>query len=331
MQSMIDAEILIFLEQIAAGPSLSAAARRMGVTRSALSHRLNSIEARMGVTLFHRSTRRLDLSEVGRALLGHAERIASEVAEANATLTQTLGEVSGRLRMTAPVAFGHVWLTPRLNAFLTDFPGVELELVLFNRRVDMVEERFDLAIRVGTSLPPELVSRRLASFEWRFCASPGYLARRGVPERAEDLLSHRCLAFASPGAAPDRLSLREAAEQRAVTVRPCLQTNDLEYLMQATLAGQGISLLPDYAIGADLTAGRLILVLEQCQPVTRLGNQAYALFPRHRVVPRRLRELVDYLASSSWDAPGRARSDPVGHAAEGLRDRHIGRAHRKQS
>lgn len=303
MQHRIDAGTLALLQRIAAEPSLSAAARHMGLTRSALSHRLNGIESRLGVTLFHRSTRRLDLSEVGRSLLNHAERIASEVADANATLTQSLGEVSGRLRVTAPVAFGHIWVTPRLNAFLMEFPGVESELVLTNRRVDVVDERFDLAIRVGTSLPPELVSRRLATFQWRFCASPDYLARWGSPACADDLLAHRCLAFASPGAAPDRLSFREAAVPRVVTVRPCLQSNDLEYLLQATLADQGISLLPDYALGAHLAAGRLIPVLEHCEPVTRLGNQAYALFARHRVVPRRLRELVDFLASPNLDAP----------------------------
>jgi DNA-binding transcriptional LysR family regulator len=292
----LDADSLAFLHTLATEASFSAASARLGVTRSALSHRLRGIETRVGVSLFHRAARRLVVTDAGEAVLGYAQRVAEQVDEANIALQSSIGSVSGHLRITAPTAFGRAWLIPRINSFAGKYPDISLEIILTDQRVDLVEEKFDLALRVAATLPNDLVAYPLRKIRWVLCASREYLKRHGTPARLEDLAKHRYLSFGRTGGpASENLRAKAGAKAAEVALRPCLRSNDQDTLVSAVEAGLGISLFPDYVIEHRLKGATLQMVLEKLAFETPFGSTAYALFARHRILPARIRAFLEHV------------------------------------
>ncbi len=294
----LDADSLALLHAIASESSLAAASRRLGVTRSALSHRLRDVERRIGASLFHRTTRRLILTESGKALFAHAEHIAVEVQEANVALQASLGSISGHLRVTAPPVLGRVWLGQMISSFLQKYPDITVEVQLTDRRVDLVAERFDLAVRIARSLPQDAVAYPLRQIRWLLCASRRYLEQHGTPQRLQELRTHRYLCFAR-GESDYRVRGRIAGKFQEVILKPFFTSNDEGILLTAVAAGRGLCVFPDYLVEEHIARQALQVVLDKVDFESEFGSTAYALFPRQRVLPARVRMLLEYLKGKS--------------------------------
>jgi DNA-binding transcriptional LysR family regulator len=297
----LDADSLALLHAIASESSLSAASKRLGVTRSALSHRLREIERRIGASLFHRTTRRLVLTKAGEVLFAHAEHIAAEVQEANTALQESLGSISGHLRVTAPPVLGRVWLGPMVDSFLEKYPAITVEVQLTERRVDLVAERFDLAVRVAKSLPQDAIAYPLRKIRWILCASKGYLDRHGMPRRIEDLQSHRFLNYARTE--PNQpLRARIGGKLHEVARKPYLTSNDAGLLLRIVISGRGMCVLPDYLVEEHIANGSLQVLFRQAEMESEFGTTAYAIFAQHRVLPARIRAFLEHLRGAGSEA-----------------------------
>jgi DNA-binding transcriptional LysR family regulator len=272
--------------------SLSAAARAAGVPKSAVSKQLAALEAHLGARLLNRTTRNLSLTEVGRAYLERCRLILEEVEEAEALTASLQGEPRGTLRVNAPMSFGFLHLAPALPDFVARHPGVEVDLVMNDRRVDLIDEGFDLAVRIGPLADSSLIARRLGTYRMVVCGSPTYLARRGVPRTLDDLAAHDCLRYVSgdgsdawPFATPDggRTSLR---------VRGPLRANNGDALRAAARGGLGLTQLPTFLLADDLASGALVLVLEEFEPAPL---PVHAIYPHNRHLSGKVRAFVDFL------------------------------------
>jgi len=281
-------ELMIFARVVQAG-SFTAAARSLAMPKSTVSRKVAELEQRLGARLLHRTTRRLSLTDAGRAYHQHCARIAAEVEEADQAVTRMQATPRGLLRVTAPVAMHY--LAPLISEFLVRYPEVQIELVCTDRLVDLVDEGFDLAIRAGNLADTSLIARRLGS-EWRVVvASPAYLAQRGIPAAPEDLARHDGLLF---GSAPERAiwRLEDAGRLATVKVPARLTVNDFELLRRAALAGMGIAMLPVQRCQADVQAGRLQRLLGNwCSPRTPI----HAVYPTSRHLAPKVSEFVALL------------------------------------
>lgn len=293
--------LLVFAAVAEAG-SFSAAARALGVSKSAVSKQVSQLEATVGARLLQRTTRRLSLTEAGAALLARGQRVLAELDGVETDLGRLGGPPRGLLRLSAPMSFGQRHVAPLLPAFLAAHPGVQVELDLTDRTVDLIGERFDCAVRVGRLPDSTLVARRLAPARRVVCAAPDYLARHGVPRTPEALRRHACLDYtylAAPGGWP----FTSGSRTRRIAVRGPLSSNNGEALRDAALAGLGIALLPTFIVGDDLRADRLraLLTAYECWDAS-----IFAVYPPTRHVPAKLRAFVDFLAghcgAAPWDA-----------------------------
>ncbi len=273
---------------VATRGSLSAAAREAGVTPAVIGRRLDALEARLGVKLLLRTTRRITLTFEGSAFLEDCQRILNDLANAEASVSLGGIKPSGHLRLTAPAGFGRRHVAPVVMRFLQDNPEVSCTLELSDRMVDLLNEGFDCAIRIGELPDSSLVSVRLAENRRVVVASRDYLARHGIPQRPQDLLGHNCLClaqqrgwqFSGEDGAP--LLLRVAGN---------LECNDGAVLRDWTLAGLGLAWRSLWEVGEDLRSGRLVQVLEKWAAAP-LG--IYAVYPQRRHLALRVRLLLDY-------------------------------------
>lgn len=271
--------------------SFSGAARQLGLSRSAVSKHVTALEERLGVRLINRTTRRLALTEAGAAYRDYCARIVQEVEEAELMAMQHSAAPHGRLKLNAPVTFGFLHLGPLLPEFLARYPGVEIELALNDRFVDLLEEGFDLAVRIGQLADSSLIARRLATTRPICAASPAYLARAGIPREPADLARHNCLRY-SLRRERDTWSFRRGAEHVAVKIRGNLEANNGDALRSAALEGLGIVCLPDFIIGEDLERGLLRPLLSDWQTPE---SPIHAVFPPQRHASGKLRAFVDFL------------------------------------
>jgi DNA-binding transcriptional LysR family regulator len=296
------ADLQIFV-RVAESGSISAAAAKLEIAKSAVSRRLAELEGRLGVQLLHRTTRRLSLTDSGSAFLERAQRILADLDEAEAAVSQAHGALKGRLRVALPLSFGLLHLSQPLQAFMALHPGVEFDLDFNDRRIDLMQDGFDLAIRIANLPDSTLIARRLTKINHCVCASPDYLKRHGTPMRAEELSQHVCLAYsnlANPGLwqyhTPD-------GAPGSVQVPVKLKANNGEFLCQAAQAGHGLILHPTFYLGDALRNGSLVSVLgDHAWPELN----AYAVYPPTRHLSSRVRALVDFLANhfagtASWE------------------------------
>ena len=293
------AHMEVFVAVVEAG-GIGAAADRLGLAKSAVSRRLAELEARLGATLIHRTTRRLNLTDDGHAYYERCVAILADLDEAEAAVRQAHGDLKGRLKVTLPLSFGLLHLAPLIQAFMTRHPEVRFELDFNDRQVDIMQEGFDLAIRIARLEDSSLIARRLAPIRSGIYASPDYLARHGTPNTAADLKDHDCLLYSNiqePDlwhyTGPDR-------SPGSVRVPMRLSASSGEFLLQATLAGQGLIHSPTFYVHEALQAGRLKQVLtDHAWPEL----SAYAVYPPTRHLSGRVRAFIDFLAEKLAGEP----------------------------
>ncbi|MFS2020768.1 LysR family transcriptional regulator [Massilia sp. CT11-108] len=243
---------------VAESGSLSEAARRLRVSRSVVSERLVELERSLGASLLQRSTRKLSLTEDGAAFLARAARIVRDVQEAAADLAERRGQLSGPLRISAPVTFGRMHLGPALYPFLAQHPDIQLTLELDDRRVDATSDGFDAVVRHGPIADNYLVAWRLATSRRVLVAAPAYLERHGAPRSPEELEDHRGIFYMHRGGADWRFAQR--GDARIVRGRPGMVLNNGDMMRDAALAGLGIALLPIFIVSGALRAGTLCVI-----------------------------------------------------------------------
>ena len=283
--------------------SFTAAAQKLGVSKSVVSTRVSQLEQRLGVRLLQRTTRRLSLTSEGLALYEHAARVAAAADQAAALAAGTAPEPRGVLRVSAPVTFAQQFLSQPIGVFLERYPRVRVELTLADRLVDLVAEGIDVAIRVSARLrDASLVGRKLADAHTVVCASPAYLARKGTPAVPADLLHHECMRY-SLLAAQDEWRFRADGHSFSVPVEARFEAASGVVLREAALAGIGLTVLPSFVVADDLAAGGLQQVLA---PFTFVRLAIHAVYPSAGVVPANVRAFVDLLAKQLRGIQGSA-------------------------
>lgn len=272
----------------------SAAARALGMSQSMATKHVDAVEERLGVKLLHRSTRRLTLTEAGRQYLDSAERILADLDESEALVASERIEARGTLRVNVPVSFGVRKIAPKLAAFNRRYPELRLDIGLSDRTVHLVEEGWDLAVRIGRALPSALIARKLAACPMLVCAAPAYLAAHGTPRRLADLEGHNCLGYTlSPDLGTDRWPFGEAGEVR-VPVRGSLHANNGDALLAAAVAGHGIIYQPQFIVEDALASGAVVPLTFELP--TMGGSAVYAVYPAGRRPPAKVRVFIDFLA-----------------------------------
>ena len=268
----------------------SAAARRLGLSKAAVSKQVAELEAHFGTALLHRTTRRLNMTDAGRRYFENCVRLLDELNEIEAEVRNSQAEPSGRLRISAPVNFGNAVLSPVICAVMQRYPKLEVQVELNDRFVDLIEEGFDVALRIRTNLPDSsLIARKLCRITRSVCAAPSYLKRMGTPKTPEELKSHDCLIY-SLSTSP--FDWKFGAGNRTVTVRVNggIQSNNGQFLMSFLHAGLGIALLPDFTVGEDIRSGRLKRILET-YPVE--PHDLYVVYPANRHQSPKLRAFME--------------------------------------
>ena len=279
-------EILTFTQVVQAG-SFTAAAKRMGAPKSTVSRKILELEARVGARLLQRTTRTLSLTDLGQVYYAHCLRIVAEVEDAQRALAQRAAAPRGTLRVTAPVALAP--LGPVLAALLARYPELQLELVCTDRRVDLVDERFDLAIRMGEGPDSSLIARKLGAVRKSLWASPRWIAQAGALDHPRALERHPGLVFAPEGATWRLVAGARTAE---VKLTPRIAANDYEMLRAMALADLGVALLPDFLCAEGLEQGALARVLPAW---SSREVPVYALYPSARLLSPGVAALLDLL------------------------------------
>ena len=279
------ADMLLFAAVVREG-GFSAAARRLGLTRQGVSEAVARLEASLGVRLLERTTRTVRVTEAGSGYAARCAAIGAQIEEANAAARERQAAPVGRLRVTAPVLFGRRFLAPLVSRFLRRHPAVQVELVLADRRVDLIEEGFDLAIRAGELEDSGLAARRIGASRVMCVASPELLAGR-PPPTVDDLAAWPCVTT--------REHERWSFGERAVVVTPALWVNDLEVACDAAIAGAGLVRLPRFLCADALADGRLVEVLAGDAPVVR---GVYVVWPSRAFLPARVRLFIDALVEA---------------------------------
>lgn len=294
----MDANSLIIFFHVAKAGSLSKAAKALGLSRSALSHRIKAIEARLGCQLLLRTTRRVGLTEAGYRLAAHAERMADILKDAN-MLAHGLNEDSaGLVRISAPLALGAVWLKPLLMAYMQANPRVQVDLRFSEQAVDITSDPVDLAIRVASQLPDNVVARKLFGISWRLCASPDFAGRYAAELASGSMQSvplagfSRSREFHAPTLIWERRTL-------ALTAPPLLLSNDLDVVREAARRSLCMAVMPDYFINDDLASGRLQVLHADAEVDVGYGDHVYALHLPGRMMPARVRSLMAFLAQEA--------------------------------
>ncbi|UQA57747.1 LysR family transcriptional regulator [Polyangium aurulentum] len=290
------ASLAVFV-RVAEARSFTAAARALGTTTSAVSKRIAGLEDRLGVRLIHRTTRRLSLSEAGVALFERAERVLADLESLEVSISDLRATPRGLLRVSGPLGFGESRLVPLLPAFFAQYPEVRVELELTDRFVDLVAERYDVAVRIGRLGDSTLVARKLGPSRLVVCAAPDYLARRGTPRTPEDLAGHDCLASTLVARMREWHFAGPDGEVTA-SVTGSFRTNHGGAMRAAVLAGVGLAVLPTFFIEDELASGAVVTVLDEYRlPAIDI----FAVHPPGPHVPPKVRAFVEFLSSQLRD------------------------------
>jgi DNA-binding transcriptional LysR family regulator len=296
---------------VATKGSLTAAANAEGVAPAVIGRRIDALEERLGVKLLVRTTRRITLTHEGSAFLEDCQRILTELATAEASVTEGGVKASGHLRITAPAGFGRRHVAPLVPRFLGLHPDVSLSLNLSDRVVDIVNEGFDCAVRVGDLPDSSLVSVRLADNRRMCVATPDYLKRHGTPKTPGELSKHRCLLLSSESSQPRGWAF--TLDSKVIHIRPggTLDCSDGQVLHDWCAQGLGIAWRSTWEVQDEVNDGRLIAVLEE---FAAPPNGVYAVFPQRKHLPLRVRLWIDFIKQAYGEAAywGRAtRQQPL--------------------
>ena len=296
---MHDINDLLLFAHVVKVRSFSEAARRLGVSKSRVSKAVARLEGDLGVRLLHRSTRSLSLTEVGEAYFEHCDRILEELSLADTAISRLHQEPRGQLKISAPVAFSTMHVASALPDFMACYPDLTVDLTISDRLVDLAEEGYDIALRISREPGQNLVARQLAPIRRMICASPDYLARRGMPLAPADLVRHNCLSYTFLDT-QEVWHLKGGDGDVAIPVAGTLRINDDEALSQAVLGGLGLAMLPTFIVGRDLQEGRLVEVLPGFVPTERF---IYAVHLPNRHLPPKVRAFIDFLLARFGPTP----------------------------
>lgn len=297
----------VFTRAASAG-SLSAAARHLGLSPAMATKHVDALEARLGVKLFHRSTRRLSLTAAGNSYLEACLRILPEIDEAEASVASQRVEASGLLRMNVPLSFGTRFIAPLMPDFSQRHPAVKVELGLTDSQVDLIDGSWDMAVRIGRLTDSPLQARRLTDCRMQVFASPGYLARHGVPKRVSDLSHHNCLGYSLSNLLGGREWAFGLEGEFRVPIQGNLVANNGAALVAAAVGDQGLIYQPQFIVAAALSRGELEII-ELDQPPLGLGG-IHVVYPPDRRPPAKVRAMIDYLVEAfagelPWEHPVR--------------------------
>jgi DNA-binding transcriptional LysR family regulator len=305
------AAMLVFAEVVATR-SFTEAARRLGISKASVSREVTRLERRLGAQLLRRTTRSMSLTEIGEVFHAACQRVAEEAAQAERSVGALQAEPRGEIRFCASVSLGQLHIAPRLPAFLARYPNLRVRMDLTDRMVDLVREKYDLAIRIsGRLADATLVQRRLCPIRFVVCASRRYLDRNGAPRTPAELEKHNCLGVANVPWG------RMLPRGRKVRLSGDLELDNGDALRRVAVLGHGIVCLPTYLVGDDLRAGRLVRILPG---QLELEGSLFAIHPQSRVPSPKVRALVEFLAEAfgpepPWDTPARARRTRKARAA----------------
>lgn len=284
--------------RVAEAGSFTAVADRLNVARSAITRQIAALEAHLGTKLLARSTRRLSLTSSGSAYLEKCREILAMVEAAEGDLAGEKRAPRGQIRASVPMSFGVRHLMPLVGDFVTTYPDVSIDLEFSDRRVNLIEEGMDFAVRISQQIDPTQVIRRLSVTSLATVAAPAYLDRHGRPEHPDDLLKHHCLTYTlAPGLG---WGFRVDDESYSVPVKGRFQANNGDALLDAAIRGLGIVREPTFLTAQAVRAGLLEVLLPE---YSAMELYIYAVFPGTRYVPHRVRALVDYLAERIGPVP----------------------------
>lgn len=288
---MEDLERMAIFARVVEDKTFSAAARRLGLSKSMVSKQVSKLERSVGARLLNRTTRALSLTEAGSAFYVHCARIVEEMEEAKLAVSRLHSEPRGLLRLSVPVAFGRLHIAPALAALLEAHPEMKIDMVTTDRFVDLAEEGYDVVVRIVDQPTPTLVARKLAPVNRKLVATPEYFHRYGVPRVPADLEQHNCLTYTyfNP---QDPWRLRGPDGDISVRATGNLRVNDDDALAEAVRQGLGLALLPTFIIGSDLQTGRLQSAMSEYIPVERY---IYAVYLENRHLSAKVRAFIDFL------------------------------------
>jgi DNA-binding transcriptional LysR family regulator len=289
-------EILVFARVVQAG-SFTKAATVLGMPKSTVSRKVSDLEDRLDTRLLQRTTRKLSLTDAGRTYFDYCSRIVAEVEDAERAVGSLHATPRGLLRVTTGV--NTAYMGPILVSFMKRYPEVRLELLCTGRPVDLVEERFDIAIRAGVLADSTLIARKLGAITWHLVATPGYLKKRGRPRSPGELAAHDCLLFGA-GTTTMQLHLERDGETTSTAIHAHMLVGDMDILATVVTAGLGIALLPAYRCTEELRARRLVRVLpEWSAPATPI----HILYPSTRHLSPKVTSFVEHLQQHTTSIP----------------------------
>lgn len=295
----MDLNSMAVFARVVEAQSFSAAARRLGLSKSAVSKHVSQLEDRIGARLLHRTTRRLGLTDVGAAFYERCARILAEVEEAELAVSHMSAAPRGTLRVSAPVSFGARFLAAPIAEFAKLYPELHIEVVLNDRLVDLVDEGYDVAIRIGRLADSSLIAKRLCAMPGFIVAAPAYLAAHGTPQTPADLRDHNCMLY-SLSTSGDVYPLRQDGHDITVKIEGSLRANNGDLLMEGVRQGVGLAFMPAFFCGADLRAGKLVEVLSGFRAPP---GAITAVYPHNRHLSVKVRVFVDYLVRHFTEVP----------------------------
>ncbi|WP_333794837.1 LysR family transcriptional regulator [Hyphomicrobium sp.] len=299
-------EAMNVLTKVVSGGSFAEAARRLGVTRSAVSKAITQLEQELGARLLDRTTRRVTPTEAGLAYYERCLSIMAQIAETEAQIARLHDEPKGLLKVNAPMSFGTLYLGAAVADFMDRYRELKVELVLTDRMIDPLEEGVDVTVRIGAMIDSSLIARRISAARVLLVASPDYIARHGEPTEPGDLANHKCLHYGHSTTVP-RWQLTEQGAPLSVPVSACLSSNNGDTLREAAIKGIGIARLPSFLVGADIAAERLVVVLPEYPPQE---ITIHALYAPNRFLAAKSRVFIDFLVER-FGRPAWERFDTV--------------------
>ncbi|MGH8849605.1 MAG: LysR substrate-binding domain-containing protein [Casimicrobiaceae bacterium] len=312
--------VTAFVKVVEAG-SFVRAANRLGVSVSAVSRHVADLETHLDVRLLNRTTRRLSLTESGRLFYERCVQLLADLEEAEESASASTVAPRGTLRLSAPVTFGERHLAPAIGAFVGRYPGMRFDVELSDRAVDLVDEGFDAAIRIGAIGSQNLVGRKIGETRMVCCAAPAYLDRRGEPKHPDDLAAHDCLTYEYAGQRNTWLFRDRDGSARSVRVSGAVHANSGRFLAALAVEGLGIACEPNFIVGPELRAGHVVPILHAFQPAP---SSIQIVYPSRKHLSAKVRTFADFLrerfAASDWTAPSSQASGTRRAAADARRN-----------
>lgn len=272
---------------VAETESFTTASKQLGISTAQVSRQISTLEDRLATKLFYRTTRKVKITEAGQVYYEHCRRLLDGLEEADRAVTEYQRTLRGTIRLTAPYTFGEDRIAPLLNDFMLIYPELSIEMTYTNRKLDIVDAGYDLAIRLGKLQDSSLKATRLANRHLYICASPDYLAKNGTPISISDLENHCCIQGTL-----EAWRFKEDNREREVKIRGRIKYNGGQSLTDAALKGLGLIQIPDYYVKQHINEGKLIPVLEAFQPSL---EGVWALYPNSQFITTKIRTLIDYL------------------------------------